>query len=104
MDIGTALRALRAKKKIKQGELCRETGISQTYMSLIEKGTKKPSTPLLEKIAAFYNVPLEALFFLTLNEDNVAVSKKRFFNQIKPTLDSIIDELFIKDDLAPDEN
>ncbi|MBZ9635560.1 helix-turn-helix domain-containing protein [Clostridium sp. FP1] len=41
----------RNKLVISQSELARRAGISQSYISKLEKGTKIPSLPMLYRIA-----------------------------------------------------
>jgi len=49
MDFGI-IRALRRGKNIRQGDLAKSAGISQTYLSLIEKNKRTPSINVIEDI------------------------------------------------------
>ena len=100
MTIGQKLKELRKQKSLKQGLVAKEMGISQTYLSLLEKGTRNPSTVLLERFAAFYKMPLPVLYWLTMTEDSVALDKKDFFKALKPTMDAVIKDLFTGDKVS----
>lgn len=51
MMIGKKIKALRLEKGLKQFELAKKAGISNTYLSDIEVGRTDPSLKTLEKIA-----------------------------------------------------
>ncbi|MDO8811186.1 MAG: helix-turn-helix transcriptional regulator [Gallionella sp.] len=52
MDIGRAIYALRKEKGLKLEEVALDAGTDAGYLSRIETGSRKPSLPMLEKIAA----------------------------------------------------
>jgi XRE family transcriptional regulator, regulator of sulfur utilization len=101
MNLGTSLKLLRKSRNLKQNELCKEIGISTTYMSQVEKGTREPSLQLLRKFSDFYEAPLPVLLWFSLSEKDIADEKIRLYRALKPTLDKMIGELFITKD---DEN
>lgn len=51
MEIGKKIKALRLEKGMKQLELAKKAGISNTFLSDIEIGRTNPSLKTLEKIA-----------------------------------------------------
>lgn len=56
------IKRLRKQKKLKQGELARNSGISQTYLCELENGRKtNPSTDVLIRIANALNVNIAEL-------------------------------------------
>ena len=56
------IKLIRKSKKIKQGELARISGISQTYLCELENGKKtNPSTDVLIRIANSLNVNIADL-------------------------------------------
>jgi transcriptional regulator with XRE-family HTH domain len=68
MNLGLNLKTLRTAKSISQKELAKELGITPTYLSLIENGSKKPSLTLIEKFARVLEIPLALVFSeLTFN-------------------------------------
>ena len=52
-----------------QSDLANEIGVSRKTISTIEVGRFVPSTVIALKIARFFDVPLEEIFFLRNNDD-----------------------------------
>ena len=66
MNIGKILKELRGKRSLREIE--RESGVSHTYLSSLEKGRdprtgkeRKPTPDTLKKLAQVYSVPYERL-------------------------------------------
>ncbi|HOJ92361.1 MAG TPA: helix-turn-helix transcriptional regulator [Dictyoglomaceae bacterium] len=62
MNVGNRIRELRKNKNLKLEDLANMTGLSLSYISLVERGLKHPSLKALEKIADAFNVPTSFLF------------------------------------------
>ena len=58
-QIGKLLRDLRGELSLRQLE--EETGITYSYLSVIERGNKRPGPKILSRLAAYHNVPLDEL-------------------------------------------
>ena len=58
---GEKLRALRNKRALSQKDLSTETGLSQSWLSRIEKGEARPTRDVLVRLAHFFGVSLEEL-------------------------------------------
>ena len=56
------LKVIRAERSMTQADLAKETGISRTTLSEIEKGTSNPSTRTALKLAKALNLPIEDIF------------------------------------------
>lgn len=56
MDIGRAIYALRKEKGLKLEEVALDAETDSGHLSRIETGSRKPSLPMLEKIAAAMGV------------------------------------------------
>jgi len=56
--IGKRVKLLRKKAGLTQEKLSLKTGLSQTYLSGIENGTRNPSVKTLDKIARALHVKL----------------------------------------------
>jgi transcriptional regulator with XRE-family HTH domain len=65
--MGEALRLIRVYHDVKQSELARRLGISKSYLSEIEKGTKEPTLSLVEKYAAQFDLPASSIMFFAEN-------------------------------------
>lgn len=51
------LRMLRAERQWSQEHVCFEAGLTQAYLSDLEKGARNPSIVVLEKLATVFGVP-----------------------------------------------
>ena len=58
------IRVERARHKITQAELANKVDVSRQTIHAIETGKFVPSTVLALKIAQFFNVKLEEIFYL----------------------------------------
>jgi transcriptional regulator with XRE-family HTH domain len=56
MDIGTLVRDRRERVGLTQTELARRAGISQSTVSAVERGTRRPSLRLLEQVLAAFGL------------------------------------------------
>lgn len=94
MNIGTALLKARKDTGLKQNEVAVRTGLSQTYMSQIEGGTKIPSIEVIEKLAKEYKIPFPIMMWHSLTEKDVQKSKLSEFRKLKPFIDNLINGIF----------
>jgi transcriptional regulator with XRE-family HTH domain len=62
MLIGDRLRALRAEKKLSQGDIEKRTGLLRCYISRLENGHTVPAIETFEKLARALELPLYQLF------------------------------------------
>ena len=62
MELSEKLKKIRKEKKITQAELARKSGLSKTYISLIERGNQGVRVDTLNKIATALEVPFEELY------------------------------------------
>jgi transcriptional regulator with XRE-family HTH domain len=61
-DIGTFIRDLRQTAKISLRQLADKTGVSNPYLSQIERGLRKPSAEVLQQIASALRVSTPAMY------------------------------------------
>ena len=59
LEIGPLLKRLRGDMSLR--EVRRVTGISNSYLSEIEKGERRPGTNLLKRLATLYSVDIHVL-------------------------------------------
>lgn len=60
------LRLYRKEKGITQKELAKIFGVTNDYISLIERGKQTPSLNLAKKIADYFNTTVDSIFFTNL--------------------------------------
>ena len=80
MGIGKAIKTLRTRHKVRQQVLAKKVGVTQGYLSLIEKGLREPGFDLIEKIADTLNIPQQIIFLLACNNTG---KSKRFAKPLK---------------------
>lgn len=97
MDIGKTIKDLRLKKGFNQGDFALKCGLSQSYLSLIEKGRKEPTLSLLKQISSCLAIPTPILVFLSLDKNDVDESKKEAFSFLENTMKDVITSVFITD-------
>lgn len=95
MNYGLIIKKLRKEKyNENQVDFSKRIGITQSYLSGIEIGNKKPSIDLLENISLLTNVPLPIMFWQSITDENIPVGKKEIFKQLKPSIDNLIMSFF----------
>ncbi|PMQ01457.1 MAG: XRE family transcriptional regulator [Dictyoglomus sp. NZ13-RE01] len=62
MDVGKKIKKLRKERRMTLEELSKKTGLSLSYLSLIERGLKNPSLKALQKIADSFGISPVLLF------------------------------------------
>jgi len=77
--LNRALKLLRTYHQLKQIELAKRLGVSNSYLSEIETGLKTPGVDLLEKYAEVFKMPVSSimLFSETMNSDRTTGDKLR---------------------------
>lgn len=94
MNIGNALLKARKDNGLRQNVVAERTGLSQTYLSQIETGSKVPSVEVIEKLAKEYNMPFAIMMWNTLTEKDVRKPKLDIYRKLKPTVDNLINDIF----------
>jgi transcriptional regulator with XRE-family HTH domain len=61
-DIGAYIRAQREHAKVSLRQLARTAGVSNPYISQIERGLRTPSAEILQQIARALRISAEALY------------------------------------------
>ena len=61
-DIGGYIRAQRENAKVSLRQLARTAGVSNPYLSQIERGLRRPSAEILSQIAKALRISAEALY------------------------------------------
>ncbi|MEV1174926.1 helix-turn-helix transcriptional regulator [Nonomuraea sp. NPDC049784] len=54
--LGQRLRGLRAEAGLSQGKLAQAVGLSDSYVSYLESGNRRPSSAVLHRLAAYFDV------------------------------------------------
>lgn len=73
MNIGKAIKLCRTQLGLSQTELAIIAELSDSYLSLLERGKRDPAFSTVEKIACALKVPLIVVVFLASNEEEKAM-------------------------------
>jgi len=63
--IGEALRLVRVFHDLKQVDAASRLGISQSYLSEVENGTKSPTLDVLHRYSEVFDVPLSSIVYFS---------------------------------------
>ena len=69
MDIGKAIKTIRLRHKMPQQALAKKIGVTQGYLSLIEKGQREPGFDLIGKISDALTIPQQLILLLACDRD-----------------------------------
>lgn len=94
MDLGATIKNIRKQKGFTQVDFANKCGITQTYLSQIENNQKEPNLSTLKSISNNLTIPLPIVFFLAMDEKDVAPKKRDAFNLVNPSVKSLISEFF----------
>lgn len=61
-DVGVTIRRLREERQLSLRDLAARAGLTQSFLSQVERGLTSPSVASLRKVAQAFGIPLAALF------------------------------------------
>ena len=77
MDIANAILRCRRARQLRQADVASRAGISEAYLSLLERGLRNdPSLTTLTGIAEAMEVPLPVLVAIALEDEPSATAKE----------------------------
>jgi len=65
--LNEALRLIRVYHDMNQTKAAKKLGISNSYLSEIEKGHKRPTLDLIEQYASLFKIPKSSIMFFAEN-------------------------------------
>ncbi len=77
--LGEALRLIRVYHDLKQKEAAERLGVSASYLSEIEKGTKTPTLDVIDKYSKTFDIPASSILFFAENMENGGSKRARSF-------------------------
>lgn len=83
MNIGEAIKKMRASVGLSQKELAERAGISATAVCNIEKGHSFPSKETIKAICDAMDIPVSWLLFSSITEEDVPEEKRAIFNALR---------------------
>ena len=87
-SLGEYLREQRSAAQLSLRQLAEQAGVSNPYLSQVERGLRKPSAEVLNKIASALQISSEHLYVRAglLDEDSAALPKVVVAIQVDPSL------------------
>ena len=89
MNVGLAIKAIRKKLSITQYELAERCELSQTSLSQIETGVKRPSQRTITKVCSVLDIPESVIYIVAMQEVDVPASKKGVYDLVYPSIKSL---------------
>ena len=82
MDLGQAVKLLRQKCGMTQGQLAERCGMSVNAISLLENGRTNPQKATLERICKELGVPQSYLLLASIEEDDIPEDKRVLYRAL----------------------
>ncbi|MDX2362393.1 MAG: helix-turn-helix transcriptional regulator [Crocinitomicaceae bacterium] len=101
MNVGPTIKRLRKEKGLNQTAFSLAVGITQTALSQIETGLRKPQKSTVEKICRELDIAEPLLVILSLEDSDIPEDKKKMFEMLYPTVKDLMLKIFYEDDDAP---
>lgn len=92
MDIGSAIKSIRTRKKITQKDLAARCGISANALCSIEKNVSFPTKETIKRICDALQIPVSYLLFFSITEEDVPKEKQGIFNALKEPIQKVLVE------------
>jgi len=64
MTIGEAIKIVRTRRGLKQGELAARSEVSQSLVSLVENGRRQPSMDLVQRFCHAMHIPMQLVVLM----------------------------------------
>ncbi len=90
MNVGEAIKDLRCRKKLSQKDLAKRLGITQGYLSLIERGEREPNLDFIKKTGECLGIPQQLIFLLTCDPRPKHKSFAKPIKEIAAAIDDIL--------------
>lgn len=89
MNIGFAIKSIRRKLDISQLELAEKCQLTQTALSQIETGKKRPSQRTLDKICEALDIPQSIIYIVAMEDTDVSPTKKGVYDLVYPSIKTL---------------
>lgn len=101
MKLGSELRRLRKSRRFTLANVGKETGLSVSFLSDVERGRTKPSLDTLEKLAACYGLSVNDIllgteFSVSRDEREYPPGFQEFLQEIGGNIDEEMEDLLLR--------
>ncbi|MFD2598219.1 helix-turn-helix domain-containing protein [Sphingobacterium corticis] len=95
MNIGKTIKQLRQSANYSQIELSSIAGITQTSLSQIELGKKRPTQQTLDKICQALNINESILYIMSTSIDDIPEENRNAYQDLFPKVKDMLEAMFI---------
>lgn len=82
MNIGSAIKSIRKELHITQDSLALKCSLSQTSLSQIENGLKRPTAKTMKKLSTAMDIPEVVIYIMAMEEGDVSENKKGMYHLV----------------------
>lgn len=94
INYGAAIKRIRLELGIKQTDIAEKTGISTSYLSLVENGKAVPSLSVLKQVAEAMKIPYEIIAWEAIDPpDNLKQEQRQVFLLAKAIIKDYLQSL-----------
>lgn len=90
MNLGSVIKTKRKELGLTQNEFCELIGLSQSYLSQVERGIYQLESKSIDVICEKLNISKAFLLWNSLEESDVHESKRSAFRVLKPAVDELL--------------
>lgn len=95
MNIGKTIKQLRQAANYNQVELSSKAGITQTSLSQIELGKKRPTQQTLDKICDALDINESILYIMSTSIEDIPVENREAYQDLFPKVKDMLEAMFI---------
>ncbi|MFW6030215.1 MAG: helix-turn-helix domain-containing protein [Halanaerobiales bacterium] len=99
MDFGDKVKELRKQRNLTQAQLAEKLGLGESTISFYESNKRRPNYEILDKIASFFQVPVEYLLYY---DGNIVDYKQDIINEYLKLQNEYFDNKNIKNEEVKD--
>jgi transcriptional regulator with XRE-family HTH domain len=89
MNIGLAIRSIRRKLGVSQHDLAEKCQLTQTALSQIETGKKRPSQRTMDRICEALDIPQSIIYIVAMEDTDVSPGKKDVYDLVYPSIKTL---------------
>ena len=93
MNLGVSIKLVRKKLGVSQAGLCAQCGMSQTALSQIENGLKRPGPKTIKKLCAAMGIPELSLYILAMDASCIPESRRHLYEVFYPSIKNLLLQL-----------
>ncbi len=94
MNIGRTIKELRKEKGLSQQELAEAAGLTQTSLSQIESGAKRPNPGTMKKICEYFGITETLIYILATDIEDIPEKNRLVYQQLFPSIKTAFADIF----------